>query len=245
MLSITDLVTNDAVHPDIQSLIDITRDPANNDPFLISALSPFFPYTQSIYMQNESALESHWAEKIIHSENPKKTLYDFPYIDKYQQICDNEENIIQIYAPEAKNILIVGSGPCPITALLYSEKYTITLLNRDESALNTSKDLNKALQKTNMRYCLSDIKEASNISDHDVILFGVSVGNAEQKKELLEEICKNMKPDSILLARTSPGLRQLLYPSITESDIPYNAIYIGTHRSHPRTTSACIVLKKV
>lgn len=101
---------------------------------------------QNICSLAEEKMEKYWAQKIIDSKNPRKTLSDFTYYVNYQKLTNLEYHLLLSQLSSLQKVLFVGSGALPLTAILLAKQgIKATLVERDNEAYDLSSQLIKVL----------------------------------------------------------------------------------------------------
>ena len=88
----------------------------------------------------EYEMEVYWAKKILGSKDSNKELEKFWYYENYEQLVDLEYSNITCLYKKVRNILFIGGGPLPLTAIVLCRKYNLscTILERDLNSHSTS-----------------------------------------------------------------------------------------------------------
>lgn len=101
---------------------------------------------QNICSLAEEKMEKFWAQKIIDSKNPRKTLSEFTYYMNYQKLTNLEYHLLLSQLSSLQKVLFVGSGALPLTAILLAKQgIKATLVERDNEAYDLSSQLIKVL----------------------------------------------------------------------------------------------------
>lgn len=174
---------------------------------------------QRICSLSEFELEKNWANKIIKSSNAFLTLDHFPYVDNYRKLTKMEwYSLLSCSKHGDHNVLFVGGGPLPMTAIILASEYNkkVTILEKDTEAVEISKKLIKHLNLHNMINIIkSDASEFVNYRKFSVIIVAALAGvDKKIKKEILSRIHEQAKISTHVLARSSWGMREILYRPI-------------------------------
>ena len=73
------------------------------------------------YLYVGSRLETENALKILESDNPTETLDSFHFYDRYIGLIENESRLAKFN--ENKTFLFLGSGPLPLTLIMFKILY--------------------------------------------------------------------------------------------------------------------------
>ena len=76
---------------------------------------------RKFYLYIGARLETSNAREIIESDNPKATLDTFHFYERYQGLLTNESKLAHWH--DDKTFVFVGSGPLPLTLILFREKF--------------------------------------------------------------------------------------------------------------------------
>lgn len=148
-----------------------------------------------------------------------------------------EENITNPYSNSAilndifttrisqycKSCLIVGSGPLPVTALLFlsHNQLDITCLDISYESNVISKQIFDAIKLySSIKHITVDIKDFKDFSSYDLIFINGLVGNENgssmknNKSDIINHIITNKGQNSLMMLRSGYGLNQLFYPKI-------------------------------
>ncbi len=169
----------------------------------------------------EYEMELYWAKKIIGAINPQKELQEFWYYRNYERLVDLEySNITYVFEKSINNVLFVGGGPLPLTAILLYKKYGIkcTILERDEVSYELSLLL---IQKLKLDTYIKIIKtEAQDYGKYEkfnlIYLAALVEGDDIVKIKLIKQIYRQIRSNNLILCRSSHGTRKLLYASISK-----------------------------
>lgn len=207
----------------------------NND---ISLKKPQIQKLRELSSVAEYEMEVFWAEKILNSKDTNKELEKFWYYRNYEQLVDLEYvNVVCLYK-NIKNILFIGGGPLPLTAILLCKKYGLscTILERDLASYNTSV---KLLEKLNLSRKIKvlniDAENYSRYNTFNLIYLAAMVGEDEAtKSSIISTVYTKLQKGKLLLCRSSHGTRKLLYTPIAKKLLkevnpilevrPYNSI---------------------
>lgn len=163
----------------------------------------------------EFEMEKFWSEKIGKSENPEEELKNFPYFKNYIDLTNLEFLNAKFLKNNIKNVLFIGSGPLPMSAIILAKDYWIncTLVDISPEAIELSKNLIKKLNLENFfTFINSDIKNFKTEENFDLV-YGASLIFWNYKQEEILKSIKNIN-FSKLLVRSSHWTRKVLYKKI-------------------------------
>jgi len=157
-------------------------------------------------------------------------IFNTAYINLYGPLVLNE--ITQAKISKTDNVLVVGCGAVPSTAILLYNKTgaNITAIDIDKRAVKKAKKLiNRKKYHKYIQINHSDIKNYELISRHSVIIIAKQV---EKTDDLLNIIYKNSKNDVKIIFRTYSNKNKnnienkiKKYFLILNINISYKAVY--------------------
>lgn len=194
------------------SLVSYVLDPNNKNTLKETELEKL----QEICSRAEYELEKHWAKKIIESDNPLKTLRKFPYFSNYRKLTQMEWfSLLSCTTHKTHKVVFVGGGPLPLTAIVMAQQYTdkITVLDIDETACELSSQLVRKLKlDKKIEIIKTDASKFENYKNYNAFVVAALAGaNMNSKRKILQKIKKDSPKLSHILARSSWGLREILY----------------------------------
>lgn len=171
---------------------------------------------QKICAYAEYELEMYWAQQIIAGT---EQITDFPYCKNYKDLTRLEWNAVASCAEhDHHKVLFIGSGPLPMTAIMLALNHGVssTLVDNDQKAVDISQAIIKTLGLDHMiEIVCADGKSFKNYKDFNVIFVAALAGqNASQKIDIFTHIKEAASAHCHVLARSSWGRRQLLYPPL-------------------------------
>lgn len=129
----------------------------------------------------------------------------------------------EAYAPELsalrphapRRILIVGSGPCPMTAYVLHLNFPgaeIVALDRSERACGLAGELLARSGPLPVTVRNGDVCALSDIRGFDCVLMALGVGDdAAEKAAIVRHLAGIADPDAVLAARTAVGWSRIMY----------------------------------
>jgi len=174
----------------------------------------------------EYYLEAVYASRVIANE---VSLLDFPYFENYQLLMSFEAKSIQAYLGSTvfghtQKVAFIGSGPLPLSSIEIIRHLPkgSTVINYDLSAEAVS--LGESVVATqNLSHLISFVHssalEIQDLREMDIVyLAALAGGNRAEKRQITEHLYSIMKPFSLLVARSSVGLRSFIYEKLTQED---------------------------
>ncbi|KAI9303176.1 Nicotianamine synthase protein-domain-containing protein [Cunninghamella echinulata] len=189
--------------------------------YFISSLPS--PSSSSITMQKGDNDHQSWVN------TTKEQLSKFVYYQNYVDLTKIECHALLGVGASLKHVIFIGSGPLPLSSLEMLLQHP-TLIERidnvdiDHEAIRLSSMLTKQLAipkeiQSRLHYYQSDATLYQGYEKADVICLGALVGNDQNKFDILSMIAQKMRPGSWLLLRSAHGLRQLLYSSLSPTEL--------------------------
>lgn len=176
------------------------------------------PVLQRLCASGECALERSWADRIANSASPAAELARFPYVANYRQLVRMETGVLaSAIARPTRRLAFVGCGPLPLSSIEHAEETgTVENIDRDPQAVLAATEVLTALGAPNGRFRCADVLDV-DVSEYDVIVLAALVGTTpEHKAAIVRHLANAMAPGALLLARSTYGLRTLLYPAIPQ-----------------------------
>ncbi|TQL66428.1 nicotianamine synthase [Nocardioides albertanoniae] len=171
---------------------------------------------RSVASTGEHALERSWADRIVHSSDPVGTFAHFPYRENYRLLVEMELEAVRREGTEARHVLLLGSGPLPLTALCLAEHgITVHCVDHDAEAIRLSSAAFGRLGAVGVTFEHADAAAATPPRPVDVVLLAGLVGvDDAAKAAVLGGAVTHLAPGGLVLARSARGLRTLLYPPV-------------------------------
>ncbi|MBI3300927.1 MAG: hypothetical protein HYZ72_02455 [Deltaproteobacteria bacterium] len=166
---------------------------------------------RAIYERYETDLERGFSKHII--QRRAASAYQYPLYRRFQTLVSNEARLLNLNPSD--HLLFIGSGPFPISAILFSQHANCTVLcfDKDESAV-------AAARSTLDRLSLSDriVVARGRGEDTPVDRFSTAIVAvlARPKEQILASIFR-AAPNCRVICRTTHGLRRILYEPVDDS----------------------------
>lgn len=178
---------------------------------------------QKISAVAESELELLWAQKIIANNFPLQEIKKFPYYQNYQKLVNYEiSEITQCSLHNTHEILFVGSGPLPLSAILFSKiNLNIHCIDSNLKAVDISRKLVHKISANHLIRCShKNIYEIKDFSGYQVIFLASLVGNDNSEKiDIINHITQYAKEETHIVLRDADGLVELIYPAINQNKL--------------------------
>lgn len=171
----------------------------------------------------EAEMEVYWANKIINSVQPLEVMRSFPYLGNYAKLVAREITQIEKtgYLLTAQSrILMVGSGPLPMTALELIRQRSVYVDHVDASpgAITLCQQVDQRLNVA-CGYILGDGASITLDGRYDVILIaGLAGQSVREKQAIVNNLLPCLSDDGRLLLRSARGIRALLYPDVQATE---------------------------
>ncbi len=191
---------------------------------------------QNICSKAEYEMEVYWAKRIISGEYELK---DFPYYQNYVELTRVEWAALKSCHDHAHhNVLFVGSGPLPMTAIILATLHntSVTLVDSDLEAVRLSKKVINTLGLgQQIKIMHGDAAGFKKYHNFNTIFIAALVGDsAKGKIEIFDSIKENLADHTHIITRSSWGKRKLLYQPLPKKVysmfspileiVPYNKI---------------------
>jgi len=143
------------------------------------------------------------------------------YLVRYERLARGEADMAGIRSSD--RALFIGSGPFPITAIEYHRQTGCSVDCADfvPEAVATSREVVRALGLDSHLRCLETRGEHLPLGGYSVILVGVL---AQPKRAILENLCATAPDGCRVIARTTFGLRRLIYQPAQIEEERYPAL---------------------
>lgn len=146
----------------------------------------------------------------------EKKSVDIDYETKewYEKTLSFECEILKAF--KLKRILMIGTGPFPISAVSYMEKLGVEVdgVEKDRLACKISEQV-ALLYNRKFLVMHEDAFNLTDFSGYDCIIVGLVVGPTdEEKKMIVKHFLKHAPDDILLVFRTAWGKGKKIYPSV-------------------------------
>lgn len=163
----------------------------------------------------EYAREVALAEAII-AVGDQSPLQNFRSAQWYHDAHHFENAALAQYAPN--NILMVGSGPFPSTALSLLQSFpnaNIHCLEKRRQACNLSQEVAEILGHGNLYIHWGNALSRTTLEMYDCIIVGTVVGVlTDEKNTIIDYFLALSNPGTTLAFRTATGPGKIIYPTV-------------------------------
>lgn len=221
------LTINDQALSLFNELLEILR--THSDSALLSTdpyLQAIAPPLRRIFANAAYLYEKFWAEQLLAKTDLAEALAnDYPYHEHYIRATRLEfQTLAACYGKPLRRILMVGSGPLPMTSVQLinngGEDLTVDNLDISEEAAQIGEQITSRLGlNQQMRFLTGDILKSVELGDYDAIWLAALAGDSHNKARLVNHLYQCMSPGALLLVRTACDLRGLIYPVVTTQDL--------------------------
>lgn len=140
-------------------------------------------------------------------------------------------------------VLIVGSGPCPMTAVVLHQAFpgtSIICVDREPEACTLASAIVARLGLEDVEVLLVDGSDLASMEAVDCVLISLTVGATEaEKRKLIRHVSRNVAPNAVFGVRSAIGWGKLLYPFISNMDT--FEVAKATQMRHPDQRSLLLV----
>lgn len=230
----------DAHIRDLEEMIfSLDSHPLVSEMFL-SVLTPeLVALHQMAYCRWETELEHRFVESL--SSSP--SIDNYALAQRFRRLIAQEIELLEKPAP--KRLLFIGSGPVPVSAILYQEMLgsRVDCIDADMAAVEKSRELLERLSLSNHIHVHRTNGEAVDASCYDAVVIALL---AKPKSDILSQLAVSIRPDCQIICRTSQGLRVLVYePMDFEKDLAHFRIVDMRHAQKGDTISSLSLARVV
>lgn len=194
----------------------------------------------------EYLLELHWCKKILAS-GKKETLEEFPYLRNYRDLTTMEVGALIAAKNNGKRFVFIGGGPLPLTALLLAREFhkEVVVLDTNKEAVTYGQQLIACMGLEQQVRCIhAPGEEFKEYHTFDVICIAALAGiDGKVKQAILNAIRSTMRPDALVLARSSWGARQNLYKPVYKRELKGFTTLLELH-PHNHVVNSVLLFKK-
>ncbi len=196
---------------------------------------------RKFYLYIGARLETNNATQIIESEDPQATLDTFHFYERYEGLLTNESKLAHWH--EDKTFVFVGSGPLPLTLILFRQKFGCKCIG-----IEIQEDVAELSRKVIKKLGLDDgieilVGDETLLKDIDFDILMVAAF-AEPKERVFSNVWEIVDEKTPVLVRTYSGMRAILYAPLTDT------ILRGFHKEVMllpigNTNNTSVLLRKV
>lgn len=202
-----------------------------------------------IASESEYEMELHWSRRIARSPFHKLVLRQFPYIENYKKLVRQEVRLLEksgLNFDSPRSVLVIGSGPLPLTSYFLSSLFGAEVDNVDVSSQAN------ALARRMMRslgveqtFLTGDGASLVFGESYDVIMIAGLAGDDDAGKQaIVDNVLPALKPDGRVLMRSAKGARALLYPEVNPGIFDQLSLVEEFHPSDDIINSVLIFERK-
>lgn len=165
----------------------------------------------------EYEMELYFSDRFLQNPDFKeKNLNEFWYLQNYLDLVDLELEKLSVNKHPDKEIVFIGSGPLPLTAIIMAQKtgMKITCLDMDAAAVKRGEAL---AEKLGMADQLHFTQSAGNEYDYRDTALVMVASLVADKKQVLERIKTTAQEQPEVALRSAEGLHALLYDPVKPS----------------------------
>lgn len=179
---------------------------------------------QQVASAAETELELYWARRIRCAEDPHAVVADFPYIENYAELVRREIELIErsgLTLTPGMRLLMVGSGPLPLSALEYARQRELIVDHVDISmpAVVLCCGVSELLGIPGETMFGDGRTVHLNASYDAILIAGLAGESLHDKQSIIDHILPSLGCDGRLIVRSAAGVRRLLYPGIEAHDV--------------------------
>lgn len=169
---------------------------------------------QQLYERFETQLESEFAQRVLDGNVTTET--DYPLYARFKRLVHAEIDLARI-RPSDK-VLFIGSGPFPISAMLFSQLASVSVDCYDKSpeACETSQKVVNCLGFAHRINIFNASGEDGKVYGHNVVIVALL---AQPKEKIMSNIWFHAPPNVKVICRTSEGIRQAFYKRAQERSL--------------------------
>lgn len=169
---------------------------------------------RKFYLYIGARLETSNAMEIIKSDDPKATLDTFHFYERYQGLLTNESKLAHWH--EDKTFVFVGSGPLPLTLILFREKFGCKCIGIEiqEDVAELSREVIRKLGLDDGIEILVGDETLLKDIDFDILMVAAF---AEPKERVFANVWEIVDEKTPVLVRTYSGMRAILYAPLTDT----------------------------
>ena len=222
VINLQDLTPNPEVNATMTQLVNcVIHSPSS----VLSTIEPLIRLrVREMSAKAETEMEKFWATQIVESMSPSDALENFPYIDNYVELTRRELALAKKSGLEldaSSRILIIGSGPLPLSGLEMHRQSggLIDHVDISNEAVLLCKRINEVFSVASEYHCAM----GQNIVLHkkyNLILIAALAGSTlEEKQLIINNVLPSLAEGGRIIIRSARGMRELLYPAIEASKL--------------------------
>lgn len=175
------------------------------------------------YAANEYALEEYWSKRVSAAADPRRELLEFPFYEHYRQAANLEYHLLAaVGRTRIRRMVFAGSGPMPLSSIMMAREFGLPARNIDFSsrACELGAQLVHRLGVEGIEFECRDVVECGGFEPTDAVVLAAHIGgDRAQKIRVIESLHRQAPPGTLLLARSTEGLRTIVYPKLEVHDV--------------------------
>jgi nicotianamine synthase len=212
----------DAVLAELIAMTTSSSSDDSDELFADPRVRAILPELRRYSAAGEYQRELFWSRAIVSSRDPVSSFRDVPYHDNYRRLLAFEVGgVVAAVNPHPRRVLMIGSGPMPVTLIHLAEMLETDVVGIDVNAeaCDEGRALCRALGvQAPIHQC--DVLDFEDFGDFDFVLLAASVGlERDARLKILARLAGTMSPDAALVVRTAHGTRRLMFPQIDPEDL--------------------------
>jgi nicotianamine synthase len=189
-----------------------------------------------------------WSRMVVSSDHPVASLRGMPSHENYRRSLAFEVGgVLASVNPRPRRVLMIGSGPLPITLVLLSELLGTEVVGIDVNA--EACDQGRALcgvlgAPASILEC--DVLDFEDYGEFDFVLLAASVGlEREARLRIFARLAGTMSPGAALVVRTAHGMRRLMFPQMDPEDLDgFECQYLVRPLDRDRDANSLLIARK-
>jgi len=196
--------------------------------------------------RGEEEMEKYYAQKIFASCDTYQEMKRFMYFENYELLSRLEYVNLTYFCPQIKNILFLGSGPLPLSAICLVLHYRVhvTLLDMSFEACELSRKLIEKLWLLEYFHfeCANAMSFTSSDS-FDAVISAAMLFTQGDQTDLFENI--SHLHAKYFVFRSSEGKRELLYRKLSTTKLQKHfRVLLEIHPKNELVNSIVITQKR-
>ena len=169
---------------------------------------------RKFYLYIGARLETNNAQEIINSDDPQAALDTFHFYERYEGLLTNESKLAHWH--EDKTFVFVGSGPLPLTLILFRQKFGCKCIGIEiqDDVAELSREVIKKLGLDDGIEILVGDETLLKDLDFDILMVAAF---AEPKERVFANVWEIVDEKTPVLVRTYSGMRAILYAPLTDT----------------------------
>ena len=160
---------------------------------------------------------------VLGALDPKNEIEQYDLLPRYEKFLATDRFFLeQCGAPElsSPHLLMVGSGPLPISSYVFVSRfgYKVTNVDTSSEALETGKEIleHAGIFQAHQHASGAEVQVGANVTS--VIVAALAGTNKEEKLAIIKNIAGQLQPGGRISVRYGTGIRKLFYPDCVLSD---------------------------